>query len=115
MKVIVPIVILAVIWVSGCLNSSPGTQTVSTDPQDRCVEICREMLEQGMDLGDGPCISEAEDANWFIDDWVCDVAHRSRKPIDELAKNQCRQHVSRGGDRNHFVEVSPNCEFIRKV
>ncbi len=45
--------------------------------------------------------------------WVCDVAHSPREDVDNLPENQCREFGE--GKANHFVEVNPNCEFIKAV
>jgi len=102
-----------VFLVSGCLNSSEETeQTIATDPQERCVEVCREQIAAGVDLNIGPCLSEKRDVEWNIDDWSCDVAHQPKEIADDTSLNQCQDY--RKKTVTHFVEVSPNCEFIRK-
>lgn len=45
--------------------------------------------------------------------WVCDVAHQPRTAEDNLPVNQCSSY--RAGKAKHFVEVTPECEFIRAV
>ena len=103
-------------FVSGCIETNvteDPTNTPSTDPQERCVELCREQIANEMDLSTGPCLSEIEDVDWNFDDWVCDAAHFPRKLTDNNAQYQCQAY--RKEIASHFVEVSPNCEFIRKV
>ena len=103
-----------VFLVSGCLNSSEETeQTIATDPQERCVEVCREQIAAGVDLNIGPCLSENKELDWNIENWACDVAHEPRKEIDKHSLNQCQEF--RKENVAHFVEVTPNCEFIRKL
>jgi hypothetical protein len=102
----------AVLVVSGC------TATVSTnDPAEEarasCIAECRLELERGFYyMPDGPCLSD-NNPRWDVDDWVCDVAHSPRLAIDNEPPNQCTGY--RTGAASHFVEVDPECNFIRAV
>jgi hypothetical protein len=112
-KLISILTIMIVFMVSGCLNNSEEIeQTISTDPQERCVEVCRDQIAAGVDLNIGPCLSETNGVEWNIEDWSCDVVHQPREIIDDTSLHQCQEY--RKENTNHFVEVSPNCEFIRK-
>lgn len=114
--------VLGVILVSGCmqpqsLGTEPYTHDISTSTEDRakleCIELCKR-LSRLLELSDGPCLSDTEGGgNWDMEDWVCDVAHEPREPVDNLPENQCREF--REGKASHFVEVDPNCELIRAV
>ena len=115
-NIIIILSIICIMLVSGCteapnINEVPSAAT--TDPELRCVELCREQIAAGNELSVGPCLSEIPDVNWDIEDWVCDVAHYPRKITDNNAQYQCQAY--RKEIAAHFVEVSPNCEFIRKV
>lgn len=110
----VPIISMAlVLTVSGCVQGgetelgggAPGKHTVAED----CMKLC---ASYGSDLSAGPCLSDGNE-DWKHDDWVCDVAHSPREAIDNLPENQCEDF--REGRASHFVEVSPDCEFIRKI
>ena len=57
-------------------------------------------------MTNGPCLS-----NEIVEDWVCDVAHSPRQAVDDLPENQCPAY---GDKASHFVEVDPDCNFIRK-
>jgi hypothetical protein len=46
-------------------------------------------------------------------DWVCDVAHEPRQPVDNLRENQC--DAWHAGTATHFIEVTPECEFIKAI
>ncbi len=87
------------------------TTTVVTAEQTAktlCRTFCQENIRRGVDLSSGPCIR-----NPFISPsgWVCDVAHSPREPVDNLPENQCSAYIS--GEASHFVEVTPDCAFIR--
>jgi hypothetical protein len=106
--------IIMVFLVSGCLNNSEDMeQTISTDPQERCIEVCRDQIASDAELHLGPCLSEKQGVEWNVDNWACDVAHQPREIIDDTSLNQCQEY--RKERVEHFVEVSPNCEFIRKL
>jgi hypothetical protein len=75
-----------------------------------CIFLCKAARGEGMYLGDGPCLSTG--TAWEMEDWVCDVAHWPREEVDNLPENQCPDY---GVSASHFVEVSPECGFIRAV
>lgn len=56
-------------------------------------------IAQKVDLSNGPCLGK------IADDWVLDIAHLPREPIDDLPENQCKNY-------QHFVEMSPRGEVI---
>jgi hypothetical protein len=109
--------VISIILVSGCTtttNDGPQqTNTNSIDPQERCIELCRNQILSNVDMSSGPCLSEDKELDWSIEDWACDVAHEPRKDIDKHSINQCQEF--RKENVAHFVEVTPNCEFIRKL
>lgn len=67
--------------------------------------FCRQKLSEGEDLSVGPCLGVV------ALDWVGDVAHNPRQDIDNLPENQCAEF--REGKAHYFVEVDPNCNFIK--
>lgn len=69
-------------------------------------EIYQKAVKQGVDLSSGPCLADDE-----IPDWVVDVAHNPRQPIDDLPENQCPSY--RSGKAKHFVELDPAGNVIR--
>ncbi|MEK6835417.1 MAG: hypothetical protein AABX55_00125 [Nanoarchaeota archaeon] len=96
------LIILFLIFLTAC---TPQPKIEELDVAQECIGLCK---QQTIDLGNGPCLS-----NNLADDWVCDVAHDPREAIDNLPENQCS--AFREGKANHFVEVTPDCELIRKV
>ena len=76
-----------------------------------CVFLCKAAGNEGQRLDKGPCLSSGLEA-WEVEDWVCDVAHKPRDAVDNLPENQCPEY---GVTANHFVEVDPDCAFIRAV
>lgn len=108
MKKFLPLIalILAVV-VSGCTQQ----QELSREEfraQTACTLLCKAELNKGP-LDAGPCLSNdlLADKNW-----VCDVVHSPRNPVDNDPANQCPAY---GQQASRFVEVNPSCEFIRAV
>lgn len=60
-------------------------------------------VDRKVDLSSGPCLGVVED------DWVADVAHRPRQPVDDLPRNRCPQY---GTTAHHFVEVDERGRVI---
>jgi hypothetical protein len=108
-------VVIVVIAIAGVvyLVFSPNPFAPS-DPDRalyRCVFMCMAAGSEGQDLGQGPCLSSGS-PEWDIPDWVCDVAHFPREPVDNEPGNQCPEY---GVTAFHFVEVDPECNLIRSV
>ena len=94
--------ILTGIFLTGCIQ---GTKEAGNEVVSACIAKCSEEKAAGVDLSAGPCLS-----NNIAEDWVCDVAHEPRQDIDNLPENQCPAF---GKTAYHFVEVDPDCSFIR--
>lgn len=69
-------------------------------------KLYQEAVRRGVDLTDGPCLADDE-----IPDWVVDIAHDPRQPVDDLPENQCPSY--RSGKAKHFIELSPAGTVIR--
>lgn len=117
-KAVLIIVILSLI-ISGCtqINIKPKSTNEVQEIKSRCISLCQEYREEQllraiMEIDNGPCLS-GNNPNWNISDWVCDIAHNPRQDIDNLPENQCQEY--REGRAAHFIEVSPDCEFIKAV
>ena len=95
------VVIVALAAVYFIFPKPDGNTSVSA-----CVAKCKEVVASGVDTSSGPCLS-----NEIQRDWVCDMAHNPRTPIDNLPDNQCSEFVK--GNAKHFVEVDANCEVVR--
>ncbi len=114
---IICLVLCSIIFICGCKSTQQTVQQSEAYQKviDDCVALCNLALQQGIDLTNGPCLSELHDVNatWQHADWVCDVAHWPRQDVDNLAENQCQAY--RQGNAKHFVELTPTCEFIRAI
>lgn len=72
-----------------------------------CISLCKLEIAKGTILNSGPCIS-----NSVAPGWVCDIVSSPRnKLIDDLSDNQCEAY--RNGTIKHFVELTPECNFVR--
>jgi hypothetical protein len=84
------------------------------DDQDRdravseAAEAYHDAKAKGADLERGPCIAERLPG---LPDWVADVAHRPRQPVDDDPANQCSRY--REQKAHHFVELDPRGKLIR--
>lgn len=103
-KIVLALAVIAL--TSGCVGQ--GEPGISSQARTTCVEECEAWLNEGKDLSDGPCLSDK-----IVQDWVCDVAHSPRKDVDNKPENQCDAY--KRGEAHHFVEVDPNCDFIRAI
>ncbi len=68
--------------------------------------LYRQEKAKGRDFSNGPCLSDA-----LLPDWVVDIAHNPRLPIDDLPQNQCSGYLD-GGEK-HFVELDPEGNLLR--
>lgn len=80
----------------GCLEKQQPSAA------DECVALCKAFKG---DLSSGPCLS-----NDYFPDYVCDVAHVPRSPVDDDPANQCPAF---GVNASHFVEVNEACSVVR--
>lgn len=91
------------------LSSTPSPSP-TTDPKTQAIlkayDIYKQAKNQKMDLSSGPCLS-----NNLMPDWVLDIAHNPRQPVDELPENQCSAFKT--GQAHHFVELDPDGNLIR--
>jgi len=100
-------IIIALIIISGGCTQNPDKKDIVETAKTECIDMCNQQLEKGTDLSDGPCLS---DPNIIAGDWVCDVAHSPRLPVDNQQENQCK--AFREGRARHFVEVDETCNII---
>ena len=63
--------------------------------------------QAGVDFTLGPCLGK------IADDWVADIAHNPRLPIDEDPKNQCAEF--KNGSVHHFIELDPDGKLIKRM
>lgn len=86
------------------LKTAPKSEIESAIHQ--AYLIYRERKANNEDFSNGPCLSNA-----LRPDWVLDIAHNPRQPIDDIPQNQCPAYVQRTA--HHFVELDPEGDLIR--
>src|SRR4051794_36554003 len=96
--------------IAGC--GGGGGDSAKASDQDRAVgeavKVYADAKASGVDLSAGPCIAEKLRG---LPDWVADIAHDPRQPVDDEAANQCERF--RAGEAHHFVELDPSGKLIR--
>lgn len=97
--------LVTLVLVSGCVKKTQKTEVESLIQE--CKNACKEALAKGIDLSNGPCLLDP----MSNPSWVCDIAHKPRKAIDNLKENQCKAWHNKTA--THFIELTPNCELIR--
>ncbi len=90
-----------------------GCGGVDEAEKDAAIAAARAAYEkerlEGGDLKRGPCIANPLPAP--TSDWVADIAHDPRRPVDDDPANQCSAY--REGKAEHFVELDPDGNLIR--
>ena len=100
---IIAIILLAL----GCKQQEPESVMNERDQLiNICIDACQQALNEGQDLSVGPCLLDPMPNN----EWVCDIAHKPRQDIDNKRKNQCNAWHNKTA--KHFIELTPECEFI---
>jgi len=87
----------------------PSSQKSDTSSQkiiEQAKKLYQEKKASGMNFESGPCLAEQ-----LIPDWVADIAHHPRQPVDDLPENQCISFKE--GKTHHFVELDTEGNFIR--
>ncbi|MCD6558247.1 MAG: hypothetical protein J7K31_04455 [Candidatus Aenigmarchaeota archaeon] len=111
-RILIASFIIGIIAISGCVQQQTGQtkaeDTVKEQATELCIAACQSAKESGVSLDNGPCLSEE-----IVEDWVCDIAHNPRQPIDNEPQNQCSSY--RTGKTHHFVELDTDCELIRAI
>lgn len=103
------LVILVTAYLTLAINASLP-KSISKNEIDSAVNKAKHIFSEdkarGRDFSNGPCLSDA-----LLPNWVIDIAHNPRLPIDDLPENQCPSY--REGRSQHFVELDPEGNLIR--
>ncbi len=107
MKTVAP-ALAALVLAAGCAGTGEaeeeGVKATAITAAKAAYEKAR--LE-GRDLSNGPCIADPLP----VANWVADIAHDPRQPVDDDPANQCSTYLS--GESEHFVELDPEGNVIR--
>lgn len=89
------------------VNSDATKQVVTREAAVAAAKaVFIQQESKGIDFSKGPCLTEV-----LLPDWVADVAHNPRQPVDDEPANQCTTY--RTGAAHHFVELDPEGQLIR--
>jgi len=106
MRRLPPLALLAAAFLTGCGGGA------SQSDQDRAVAEAKQAYDDaksnGTSFSRGPCIAERLPG---LSDWVADIAHDPREPVDDQPANQCERYAA--GQAHHFVELDPSGNLIR--
>jgi hypothetical protein len=99
-------------WVIVAVLLSPTAALATSESaaRERAIELCQQQ-KKNADPGEwdqGPCISNGEGG---LTDWVVDLAHVPRRPVDDQPSNQCSAFAE--GRIKKFVELDTKCKVIR--
>ncbi len=85
-------------------------KSLSKNEIDTAVNQAKYLYNQakitGKDFSEGPCLSDA-----LLPNWVVDIVHNPRQPIDDLPQNQCPGYFE--GRVEHFVELDTEGNLVR--
>ncbi len=90
--------------------NKPTIPPIPKTEVDTAVNQAKHLYDQqkqlGQDFSSGPCLSNA-----LLPDWVLDIVHNPRQPIDDLPQNQCSAYLQ--GRVTHFVELDTEGNLVR--
>ena len=110
-RLVLPSFIAAFLALALAACGSSGSNVEPSGSQravDEAQAAFRQLQASGQDLSAGPCISESLPG---LPDWVADIAHDPRQPVDDEPANQCQRY--RSGQAHHFVELNVDGQLIR--
>ena len=84
----------------------PGIDDNADRAVNQAITIYKEQKKLGIDFSTGPCLTNA-----LMDDWVADLVHNPRLPLDDAPENQCISSLD--GGATHFVELDLNGNIVR--
>ena len=99
--------VLAGLVIAGCGGGGPAQADRNRAVTEAAVAY-HKAKASGTNLGPGPCIAEQLPG---LPDWVVDVAHDPRQPVDDKPANQCQRY--RSTEAHHFVELDPQGKLLR--
>lgn len=106
----VALILLAVVLLAGCRTADKAQTEGEKAAAIAAAEAAfADAKASGTDLGSGPCIANPLPSPG--DDWVVDIAHDPRTPVDDKPANQCSAY--RDGKAGHFVELDSGGNVIR--
>jgi hypothetical protein len=112
LALVLALVIIASLLIVACGgggNSEPTAAEKKTAVKFAKLVYGVAKAHRGFNLSKGPCLSNPMPV--LGGDWVADIAHDPRRPVDDKPQNQCSAY--RSGQAHHFVELDPSGKLIR--
>ncbi|MBI3486137.1 hypothetical protein HY025_04330 [Candidatus Daviesbacteria bacterium] len=104
---IILLITLVILWINTEKKSyQPGISTEFDQAANQAQFIYRETKKTGIDLKNGPCLTNA-----LMPGWVADLVHNPRTKVDDLPENQCSAYLQ--GNAKHFVELDLEGNVVR--
>ncbi len=88
------------------VSEKPPSKSEIDTAVNQAQYFYRQKKARGEDMSNGPCLTES-----LMPNWVVDIIHNPRQPIDDLSQNQCQSF--REGRAKHFVELDMDGNLIR--
>jgi len=108
-RIIFALILILLILPSFLVFKNLGSKNQDTESlRKKAQNVFNEAKNKGVNFSDGPCLS-----NNLAPDWVLDISHNPRLPIDNLPQNQCAAFLS--GQAHHFIELDTNGKFMRGI
>lgn len=111
-KVLLPVALTVIILtaLATLYFNNSGQKSIPKSEIDTAINqaklLYRERKAIGEDFSNGPCLSNA-----LMPNWVVDIAHNPRIPVDDQPGNQCSADIQ--GSAKHFVELDPEGNLIK--
>ena len=107
---IVSLLVIILTAIATLVFNNIGPKSLSKNEIDSAVNqaglVYRQKKDLNTDFSSGPCLSNA-----VMPNWVADVVHNPRLPIDDLPANQCAAYLE--GGAKHFVELDLDGNLVR--
>lgn len=104
---VILLVAIAILWLNTEKKEyQPGISAELDQIVSQAQYLYRDSKRLKVNLDVGPCIT-----NSLKPDWVVDLVHEPRLPLDDLPENQCQAYVE--GQAKHFVELDLDGNLVR--
>lgn len=84
----------------------PGIWKEADVALNQAQNVYESKRQDGESFESAGCLS-----NDLMPDWVADIVHNPRDPVDDLPENQCPAYIE--GRATHFVELNMKGELVR--
>ena len=94
------------VWIKhGNPKDTPDEVTQQQEQIKKAQAIYADAVSKNTSFTNGPCLGT------ISDDWVLDLVHSHRDPIDDRPGNQCSDFLI--GKAHHFIELDLQGDLVR--